>query len=63
VRIVRRVASGATEVYFDDMEQPVMTATDATFAWGSVGVGTFDDTADFDNVQVRGEVVKRSEPR
>src|SRR5262245_13792838 len=44
VKIVRRVADGTIEVYFDDMKTPVMTAKDKTFAWGRIGVGSFDDT-------------------
>ena len=38
-RVVREVVSGKIEIYFDDMKTPVMTATDKTFAWGSVGIG------------------------
>jgi hypothetical protein len=36
-----------------------MTATDTTFAWGRIGVGTFDDTAQFDDVTLRGRPAKR----
>lgn len=56
VTIIRRVDDGAIEIYFDDMEQPVMTARDKTFAWGRVGVGSFDDTADWDDMVLRGVV-------
>lgn len=56
VRVVRRVESGEIAVYFDNMDEPVMTAKDSTFDWGTVGVGTFDDTANFDNLEVRGTV-------
>ncbi len=31
-----------------------MTATDKTFSAGRVGVGSFDDTADWTDVTVRG---------
>ncbi len=58
VRIVRHASDGTIEVYFDDMQQPVMTATDRTFAWGQVGLGSFDDTGDFDNFVLRGRVVE-----
>lgn len=54
VRITRRVADGRIEVYFDDLERPVMTARDATFGWGQIGLGSFDDAGDFDDVQLRG---------
>jgi hypothetical protein len=57
VRITRNVESGEIAVYFDDMNEPVMTATDRTFTWGGVGIGSFDDTGNFDNVRVRGRLV------
>lgn len=58
-RVVRRAEAGTIEVYFDDMEKPVMTATDKTFTWGQVGIGTFDDTGNFDDVAVYGKKVER----
>lgn len=59
VRVVRKVADGTIEIYFDDMETPCMTASDKTFAWGQIGIGTFDDTADYDNIVLRGVKVKK----
>jgi hypothetical protein len=59
VRIVRKVESGAVSVYFDDMKEPVMTTEDKTFAWGQVGLGSFDDTGNFDDVRVWGVKAKR----
>jgi hypothetical protein len=53
VRITREVASGKIAVYFDDLEQPVMTATDTTLGAGQFGVGSFDDTADFRRIEIR----------
>lgn len=55
VRIVRKLQPGTIEVYFDDMKQPIMTAVDKTFTHGRIGVGTFDDTANFDDIVLRGE--------
>ncbi len=52
VRITRDVESGAIEVFFDDMEKPIMKARDKTFLSGAVGLGSFDDTGNFDNLQV-----------
>jgi hypothetical protein len=57
VRIARTVADGKIAVYFDDLEKPIMTATDKNFTWGQVGLGSFDDTGDFDDVVLRGEKV------
>lgn len=54
VRIVRKVADGLIQVYFDDVDTPIMTAHDKTFTHGRLGVGSFDDTGQFDAIQVRG---------
>jgi hypothetical protein len=59
VKLVRTVKDGAIAVYFDDMITPVMTATDRTFTWGQVGVGSFDDTGNWANVKVHGVKVER----
>jgi quinoprotein glucose dehydrogenase len=60
VKIVRKVADGTIEIYFDDMEKPMMTAKDKTFAWGRIGIGTFDDTSDWDDIELRGVKVERT---
>jgi len=52
VKIRRDVDSGTIEVFFDDMEKPVMTATDKTFVSGRIGVGSFDDVGHFDDIHV-----------
>jgi hypothetical protein len=57
VQITRNVETGEIAVYFDDMNEPVMTATDRTFTWGGVGIGSFDDTGNFDNVRLHGRFV------
>lgn len=58
VKIRRVVESGLIQVYFDDMEKPVMEATDKHFASGQVGIGSFDDTGCFDDISLRGLAVK-----
>jgi hypothetical protein len=58
VKVVRKPADGTIEIFFDQMDKPVMTAKDKTFAWGRVGVGTFDDTSDWDDIVVRGTATK-----
>ena len=55
VKIVRRVADGTIEIYWDDMKTPIMTATDKTFAWGQVGIGSFDDSGHWDDVKIYGK--------
>jgi len=57
-RVVRDTQTGKIEVFFDDMKKPVMTATDKTFTWGRLGVGSFDDTGNFNNVRVWGREAK-----
>ncbi|MCI0357835.1 MAG: hypothetical protein L0211_05025 [Planctomycetaceae bacterium] len=59
VKVVRKVESGAIEIFYDDMTKPVMTAKDETFKWGRIGIGTFDDTSDWDDIVVRGVKVER----
>lgn len=57
VKVVRRVADGGMEVYFDNMENPYMTARDRTFLWGQIGLGSFDDHGNFDDVRLRGRLI------
>jgi hypothetical protein len=54
VKVVRTAATGAIEVYFDDLKTPAMTATDKHFLWGRVGLGSFDDTGNWADVKVYG---------
>lgn len=54
VKMVRRLAEGSILVYFDDMQAPVMEATDRTFLWGQVGIGSFDDLGRWDDVILHG---------
>ena len=58
-RVVRNVATGSIDVYFDNMEKPVMKAVDKSFTWGQVGVGTFDDIGNIDNVLVYGRKAEK----
>ena len=55
VRILRNASTGDVQVFFDDLTKPVMTAKDTTFAHGRIGLGSFDDTADFDNLSLAGK--------
>lgn len=54
IKIVRDAGTGSIEVFFDDMKTPVMTATDKTLARGRIGLGSFDDTSDWDDVVLVG---------
>ena len=57
VRLQRSAATGEIRVFFDDMNNPVMTAKDNTFTHGRIGVGSFDDTANFDNLKLTGKAL------
>lgn len=58
VRIKRDTSKGTIEVYFDNMKKPVMTTVDKHFLHGRIGIGSFDDTGDFDNLSLRGKLHK-----
>ncbi len=60
VKIVRNVGNGMIEIYFDNMKKPVMTAKDKHFLYGRIGVGSFDDTGNWDNIKVWGVHAKKS---
>ncbi|GAA5505276.1 hypothetical protein [Novipirellula caenicola] len=53
VRVTRDVESGKIDVFFDDMSKPHMSVTDKTFKKGQIGLGSFDDLNEFDDVVVR----------
>ena len=52
IRIVRETASGLIQVYFDDMDTPIMETHDTHFDWGYIGFGSFDDTGKIDNIKI-----------
>jgi hypothetical protein len=47
VRLVRQVASGQIQVFFGADPTPVLSVVDATLSTGRVGLGSFDETAEF----------------
>ena len=54
LKIVRSVATGEITAYFDDMQNPLLTANDKTFTRGQVGLSAWDDTAQWDDFQLHG---------
>jgi hypothetical protein len=46
-------------VFFDNLDEPVMTAEDKTFDWGRIGIGAFDDLGNFDDIELRGTLVEQ----
>jgi len=53
VRLVRRMPAGTIEVFFDSADKPLLSTVDKTFEAGRVGIGSFDDMNEFDNLVVR----------
>lgn len=52
VKVVRKSSSGTIDVYFDDMSTPHLSVTDKTFGKGRIGIGSFDDMNQFDDVRL-----------
>ena len=59
VKIVRRTGNGTIEIYFDDMDKPMMVAEDKTFTWGQVGLGSFDDNGNWDDFKLHGKKIEK----
>jgi len=59
VKIIRDTDSGKIEVYFDDMKEPVMVASDKTFTHGRIGLGSFDNHGHWDDVKLYGKKVDK----
>ena len=54
VRIKRTYEDGLIQVFFDDMESPIMETHDKHFDYGYIGFGSFDDTGMVDNIKIWG---------
>jgi hypothetical protein len=54
VRIVRRVSTGEMELYADRDPQPRFRHVDGSFRFGRIGLGSFDETGDFDDLRLEG---------
>jgi len=59
VRVVRDVESGKVDVYFDDLTKPHMSVADKTFGEGRIGIGSFDDMNEFDDVDLVALQIKK----
>ena len=55
IRIVREVSTGKIEVFVDDDSQPRFRHVDTSFRFGRVGLGSFNETGDFDDFRLEGE--------
>ncbi len=54
VKLIRDSTAGSIQVYFEDMKTPYMEVTDKTFEKGRIGIGSFDDMNDFDQIRIYG---------
>jgi hypothetical protein len=54
VRLVRDAARGDIRVYFDSDPAPALSVIDATIGSGRVGLGSFDETAEFRRLRITG---------
>jgi hypothetical protein len=55
IRVRRDAATGAIGVWSDVQSKPLFTVADRTFACGRIGIGSFDETGDFDDVDLRSD--------
>lgn len=54
VRVTRDGTTGRIDVFFNQHRVPILSAVDSRIRSGRVGVGSFDDTAEFKNIRVQG---------
>jgi len=52
VRIARDARIGSIEIFMDRSSQPLFSVTDQTFKCGLIGIGSFDETGDFKNIEL-----------
>lgn len=53
-KVICNAGTGEIRAYLDDMTEPILTARDRRLGHGLVGVGSFDDTGAFDDLELRG---------
>lgn len=58
VKVVRSVKDTLLQIYFGDMETPVLEARDNTFLEGRIGFGSFDEAGKIDNIKLYSENVE-----
>ena len=55
VRLERSVPSGSIELFMDDEKKPRFSVVDRTFNCGQIGIGSFDETGDFDDIRLNSD--------
>lgn len=61
-RIERNSKTGTIRVYFDDWGKPIMEANDLHFPSGRIGLGSFDDTGQFDEIKIWAPAILSEKP-
>ncbi len=54
IKVVRRVESGSIEVFVSGEASPLFSVIDRDYLYGWVGVGSFNETGDFDDFHLSG---------
>ncbi|MBI1983238.1 MAG: hypothetical protein HYS61_03475 [Acidobacteria bacterium] len=55
VRITRNVPTGSIEVFVDGGREPLFSVIDHTLSCGEIGFGSFDETGDFDDIELKSD--------
>ena len=62
VKVARNVQPGTIDVYIDGQDQARFSLRDKSFRYGWVGIGSFDETGDFDDFRLRGTPSGKCDP-
>ncbi len=55
IRVVRNVSSGNIDVFVDDDRDPRFHHSDTSFRFGRIGLGSFNETGDFDDFSLQAQ--------
>ncbi len=61
VKVVRKAETGSIEVFVDGETEARFAVTDTSFQYGWVGLGSFDETGDFDDFRLTGTPSRKCE--
>jgi hypothetical protein len=61
-RLERNATTGSIQVFFDADTTPFLSVVDRTLLSGRVGVGSFDETAEFRAIELTGTPAARLNP-
>jgi len=62
IRVVRRVEVGSIEVFVDDEAKPRFSVVAKDYSYGWVGLGSFNETGDFDDFKLSGAASDKCRP-